>query len=181
VDSNDPQGYPPSNSHPKPEALLREVARLYLRAQFESSVCCRGITLTQCTVLTEVWRSGPLNLAALSKKLHLEKSWTSRAVSSLEQKNLLTKTGSSTDRRNVVIEPPPAGRRRCQQLNDALNAQAEGILARISEAERISVQRALRVLKNALIEELDGTECSSISCDTVKRRIICEQGRVVQR
>ena len=47
-------------------ALLREVARLHVQFQRTCVAECFGTTTTQCTVLTELGRSGPVTLATLS-------------------------------------------------------------------------------------------------------------------
>ncbi len=49
-------------------ALLREVARLYTRAQRVVADCCRT-TNTQCHLLTELARSGPLPLSELGTRM----------------------------------------------------------------------------------------------------------------
>jgi MFS family permease len=64
-------------------ALLREVARLHAHLQRTSVACCAGTTVTQCTVLTELGRSGQVPLAELSRRIGFDKSWTSRAVEHL--------------------------------------------------------------------------------------------------
>ena len=54
-------------------ALLREVARLYTRAQRVVADCCRT-TSTQCHLLTELARSGPLPLSDLGAHRSLDGS-----------------------------------------------------------------------------------------------------------
>ena len=106
-------------------ALLRDVARLHAHAQREQVACCNGTTATQCQILTEVGRHGPLTLAALGRRLSLDKGWLSRAVETLVQEGLLTKQAGDNDRRTIRIALSPAGERRYQHLNETLNAHAE--------------------------------------------------------
>ncbi len=60
----------------RPGALLREVTRMYTRAQRVVADCCRT-TNTQCHLLIELARSGPLSQADLGTRVLLEKSWVS--------------------------------------------------------------------------------------------------------
>ena len=133
--------------------LLREVARLHAQAQREQVACCNGTTSTQCLILTEVGRHGPLTLAGLGRRLSLDKGWLSRAVEALVQENLLTKAGGNTDRRTIRIALSPAGETRYQQLNETLNAHAEQVMARVPLAEREQVAHALVLLHQALQAE----------------------------
>lgn len=70
--------------------LLREVARLYTRAQRVVADCCQT-TSTQCHILTELGRSGPIPMSELGTRLLLEKSWISRAVETLVTLELVAK------------------------------------------------------------------------------------------
>ena len=50
--------------------LLREVAQLYIHLQRTTVACCNGTTVTQCALLTELGRSGPVlpeTLAVLTR------------------------------------------------------------------------------------------------------------------
>src|SRR6516165_655145 len=105
--------------------LLREVARLHVHSQREQVACCNGTTSTQCLILTEVGRYSPMTLAELGRRTSLDKGWLSRAVETLVQHGLLTKTLGEIDRRTIKIALSPAGETRYQQLNETLNAHAE--------------------------------------------------------
>ena len=133
--------------------LLREVARLHAHSQREQVACCNGTTSTQCLILTEVGRNGPLTLAHLGRRTSLDKGWLSRAVETLVQEGLLTKALGDADRRTIRIALSPAGQTRYQQLNETLNAHAQRVMARIPPAEREQVAHALARLYQALQAE----------------------------
>ena len=133
--------------------LLREIARMHLQLQRVSVACCGGTTTTQCFILSELGRNGPMTLAELGRRLDLEKSWLSRAVKSLVQKKLLVKKPSETDRRAIMISLSAAGERRYRELNDTLNEQAGRVMGRISRAERPGVVKAMQLLREALETE----------------------------
>jgi DNA-binding MarR family transcriptional regulator len=142
-------------------ALLREVLRLHLQAQRASVACCGGTTLTQCFILTELGRAGPVTLAELGRRLGLDKSWTSRAVDSMAKQGLLKKMPGKEDRRTILISLSPAGQRRYAELNQALDSQAERVLSRVPKGNQPGVSKALQLLREALQAEVASTSRKS--------------------
>jgi DNA-binding MarR family transcriptional regulator len=144
-------------------ALLREVARLHTHLQRANVACCAGTTVTQCTVLTELGRSGPVPLAELSRRIGFDKSWTSRAVEHLVQDGLIEKVPSQTDHRMVRLSLSAVGEQRVRDLNWTLNGLSERVLERVPAPEREGVQKALSLLLVALQAEV---EQPSLPADT---------------
>jgi len=131
-------------------SLLREVARLHLKLQRACVASCSDSSDTQCFILGEVYRSGPSTLADLVRRLSLDKSWVSRAVENLVQEGLLQKEPHDNDRRSVVVSLSRTGKRRYEQLDNALNAQADQLMNRLSEDQRAVVYESLQLLLDAL-------------------------------
>lgn len=139
-------------------ALLRRVAQMHTQMQREGlDGCCGGATATQCTILTELGRSGPVTLAELVRRLNLDKGWVSRAVEAMAQDGLLQKEPSPTDKRAVIISMTEPGSALCCDLSDTLDRQSDRVMGRIPPAERGNVFRALLLLEQALKEELEGS------------------------
>src|SRR5258708_35032450 len=82
-------------------ALLREVARLHTHLQRENVACCGGTTVTQCSGLTALGRSGPVPLAEPRRRVGIDKSLTSRAVEHLGQERLIQKVPHDSAHRMV--------------------------------------------------------------------------------
>jgi DNA-binding MarR family transcriptional regulator len=155
--------------HTSTGALLREVARFHTHLQRTNVACCDGTTVIQCMVLTELGRSGPVPLAALSRQIGFDKSWTSRAVEQLGQEGLIEKVQSETDRRMVRLSLTAAGERRVQDLNCVLGGLADHVMERIPISEQEGIQRALEWLLVALQAEVDHPYppvASTVSCTT---------------
>jgi len=131
--------------------LLREVARLHVQLQRSCVTYCGGTTTTQCTMLTELGRSGPVTLADLSHRVGFDKSWTSRAVEHLIHDGLVEKVASTHDRRTVQLSLSPAGEKRLNDLNDTLNALAEQTCDHIPGAQHEMVRASLELLQQALL------------------------------
>lgn len=134
-------------------ALLREVARLHVRAQREQVACC-GTTVAQCHVLTELGRHNPLAMTVLVRRLGLDKGWISRAVAALVEEGLLVRARDGADGRVVVVQLTRAGQKRVRELNRTLDRQAARVLGRISRSDRAQVHRALELVRRALRQEL---------------------------
>ena len=133
--------------------LLRDVARLHVRAQRAQVSCC-GTTVAQCHILTELGRAGPLPLTGLGRRLGLHKGWISRAVATLVADGLVERGGVDSDERVVVLSLSRAGERRVQALDKTLNRHAAKVLGRIAASEREQVHRALALVRTALREDL---------------------------
>jgi DNA-binding MarR family transcriptional regulator len=136
-------------------ALLREVSRLHTHLQRTNVACCAGTTVTQCTVLTELGRSGPVPLAALARRIGFDKSWTSRAVEHLVQDGLVEKVPSQADHRMVRLSLTAVGEQRVLGLNCTLNGLAEHLMERVPVPEHEGIQRALTLLLVALQAEVE--------------------------
>lgn len=136
---------------PTTGALLREVARLHTQLQRNCVASCGGTTTTQCTVLTELGRSGPVTLAELSRRIGFDKSWTSRAVENLVQEGLVEKVTNTQDRRTVRLSLTPLGQARLADLNQTLNALANRTFEYIPGEQHRSVRSALEFLQQALL------------------------------
>jgi DNA-binding MarR family transcriptional regulator len=139
--------------------LLREVARLYTRAQRVEADCCGGTSPTQCHLLTELGRSGAQPLTELGQRLLLEKSWTSRAVDGLVEAGLVSKRDNPADARSWIVALTPAGQRRVRELNHTLDGHADQLLDSLSERERESVHKSLLLLLKVLRADHSATCC----------------------
>ena len=138
--------------------LLREVARLYSRAQRVVADCC-NTTSTQCHILTELGRSGPLPMGELGTRLLLEKSWISRAVESLAELDLVSKQPNPADARSWIVTLTAAGKRRVKELNTTLDRHAEELLGSLGERERQQVNDALLTVLQLLRQDRIATCC----------------------
>jgi DNA-binding MarR family transcriptional regulator len=138
--------------------LLREVARMYTRAQRVVADCCR-ITNTQCHLLTELGGSGPLPLSELGSRVMLEKSWVSRAVDAMVERGLVTKEPNPLDARSWLVTLTDDGERTVHELNATLDQHAEQLLSSLSDKERTAVQNSLLILMKALREDTAANCC----------------------
>jgi DNA-binding MarR family transcriptional regulator len=148
-----------------PGETLREVARLYTRAQRTVADCCQTGS-TQCHLLVELGRSGPLPLSEIGARLSLEKSWVSRAVDGLVARGWATREPNPLDARSWLVTLTADGEDRVRELNATLDNHAARVLEQLDERERAGVEKSLRLLLKALREDVDIPSC----CPTPRRR-----------
>ncbi|MEO6564844.1 MAG: MarR family winged helix-turn-helix transcriptional regulator [Casimicrobiaceae bacterium] len=148
-------------------SLLREVTRLYARAQRMAADCC-GTTPTQCQVITELARTGPIPVGEVGKRLCLEKSWTGRAIDGLVTEGLVVRAPNPADSRSWLVSLTAAGKRRYRALNDQLEAHAERVISGLSAAERAAVNQSLGLLLRALRKDAGVTtpSCCAVLPDS---------------
>ena len=139
-------------------SLLREVARMYTRAQRVVADCCRT-TNTQCHLLSELGRSGPLPLSELGTRVSLEKSWVSRAVDAMVERGLVTKEPNPADARSWLVTLTAEGERTVKELDRTLDEHAGQLLGSLTARERADVERSLLLLMKALREDTAANCC----------------------
>jgi len=139
-------------------SLLREVARMYTRAQRVVADCCKT-TSTQCHLLGELGRAGPLPLSELGSRVFLEKSWVSRAVDAMVERGWVTKEPNPADARSWLVTLTAAGERTVDSLNRTLDEHAEKLLETLNERERAAVENSLLLLMKALREDAAAACC----------------------
>jgi DNA-binding MarR family transcriptional regulator len=149
--------HPPLKSQVSGE-VLREVARLYTRAQRVVADCCRTSS-TQCHLLVELGRAGPLPLSELGARLMLEKSWVSRAVDGLVERGWATKEPNPLDARSWLVTLTADGEDRVRELNATLDNHAARVLEQLDERDRATVEKSLLLLLKALREDIDIASC----------------------
>ena len=148
-----------------PAAMLREVARLHVRAQ-RTTLACEGASATTCTILTELGREASMTLAQLARRLRLDKSWTSRAIDQLVENGLVAKGAGDGDRRTIALSLTRAGRTEHRRIEGLLNEQVARVIARVPASQRVAVSRALLALHDAYLVELsdDGARTGGAEC-----------------
>jgi DNA-binding MarR family transcriptional regulator len=130
------------------EALHAAVAELVRVYQFRDRdrICCHDISVTQCHALETTAEHGPLRLSALAQRLFLDKSTTSRVVSSLKRKGYLQQQPDPSDARATVLSATRAGRTLCARINADLVNQQRQLLEDFDPAVRAGVIDVIRRL-----------------------------------
>jgi len=138
--------------------LLRTVARLHSELQLQSLACCDVQSSTQCQILTTLGREGDQTLAALTRRLNIDKGWLSRSTDELATQGLLEKAPHPSDRRALLLHLTPAGEQAYQALDAQLNTQSSRVLARLPAGQQEAALKLLEQLSAALQAELTSEE-----------------------
>ena len=133
------------------EALQDAVADLVRVYQFRDRdrICCHDVSVTQCYALETLVAHGPLRLGALTQRLFLDKSTTSRVVATLVRKGYVEQAPDATDGRATTLSATRRGRRLCARINADLVAQQRALLQDLDPAVRTGVVDVIRRLARA--------------------------------
>lgn len=138
---------------------LRTITRLFTELQQLNFACCDVNSVTQCGILTTLSREGGQTLVSLTRTLNLDKAWLSRTTDNMVEEGLLIKAPHPNDRRALLLQLTKAGEQAAQSLNSQLNGQAQRVLERLPQGDRVQTVRLLEALKDALQAELQQGQC----------------------
>ena len=94
----------------------------------------------------------PMRSGELGALVSLTRSGTSRAISRLVAKGFITKEGSSTDRRSVLVCITPEGRQAYEAANGVFaSAVRNGLLGAVEGDDRDTLLRILNVISDTLL------------------------------
>lgn len=88
------------------------------------------------TVLVALAEQGPASQADLGRALWMDRSDLHAVVSELEAGGLISRERDATDRRRNVVALTAAGRRRLAELDAAVVAAQDALLASLDRADR---------------------------------------------
>ena len=132
-------------------ALHEAVADLVRVYQFRDRdrICCHDVSVTQCYALETIVEHGPMRLSALADRLFLDKSTTSRVVSTLVRKGYVEQRADARDGRATTLSATRQGQRLCARITDDLVEQQKQLLQDLDPEVRAGVVQVLRWLARA--------------------------------
>jgi DNA-binding MarR family transcriptional regulator len=133
------------------DALMRFVRNFGLH-QPERTPCGQPLPVSEAHAMVELARDGSLRQVELARRLRLRKSTVSRLVTNLAGRGWLRRHAADDDGRGVLIELTEAGAVAAARQARARQARFAALLARVPDAERAAVTRALRMLAEAADE-----------------------------
>jgi DNA-binding MarR family transcriptional regulator len=135
----------------EPEESLAEAFRTVarqLRHQTQRTLAPWDITPSQARALGVLNRHGPMRIGALSEYLHIVPRSATELVDALEEARLVERRPDPDDRRATLVALSGRGEEVAAGIRAARAAEAEGFFARLDEADRASLARILRTLRN---------------------------------
>ena len=129
----------------------------------ERSIQDAGLSLTDFAALEALLHKGPLTITEIQSKVLLASGSMTAAVDRLEEKGLITRGSSATDRRAKVLHLTPAGRRIVETAFRSHAAELESAMAVLNPPEKRRLYALLKKL---------GLFAAGIRTDTGSRKEI---------
>jgi DNA-binding MarR family transcriptional regulator len=117
-----------------------------------------GLTLTQLSALTVIWREGPLTAGDLAAKEQVRPPSITRVLTGLEALNLVQRLENPRDGRQVLVQITPGGADRMTQFVRARERWLEQQLAALSQDERELLKVAAPLLDRLAAQQGVQTE-----------------------
>jgi DNA-binding MarR family transcriptional regulator len=106
-----------------------------------------GITPGQARALGVLKRHGGMRLNELSEHLRIVPRSTTEVIDALEEHGLVERTPDLLDRRATLVALTDEGARIGDAVRSARSAEAEAFFGRLSDADRATLARILRSLR----------------------------------
>jgi putative acetyltransferase len=123
--------------------LVRELG------MFAPQCCATPLTPVEAHLLIEL-ESGPLTNNQLAERLRVDKSNTSRPLSRLQDRELVTRQPHAVDGRSQELCLTPNGNRLLEELHQDLDRHSEQVLAQLSPQEQEQVRQGLELYLQAM-------------------------------
>ena len=119
-----------------------------LRHQTQRALAPWDVTPSQARALGVLTRHGPVRLGALSEHLRIAPRSATEVVDALEEAGLVERRPDPGDRRATLVALTDRGAQVAAGVRAARAAEAEEFFARLDDADRASLTRILRNLRN---------------------------------
>jgi DNA-binding MarR family transcriptional regulator len=130
------------------QSAVSELVRVY-QFRDRDRICCHDISVTQCYALEMLVEHGPMRLSGLVDRLFLDKSTTSRVVSTLVKKGYVEQRPDVADGRATALHVTASGRRLYRRITDDLIEQQQQLLEDLDPKVREAVVNVIRGLARA--------------------------------
>jgi DNA-binding MarR family transcriptional regulator len=124
---------------------MRQIAA----AVFAEEAAAYGVTAQQWTTLQGLGEFPSIEQNALCEVLDLDRATMATLLARLEEKGLVRRTTSTTDRRRKHVALTPRGRHTLDLMTPIVNRVQERILAPLSPTDRREFARMLSILVTA--------------------------------
>ncbi|GAA1213638.1 MarR family winged helix-turn-helix transcriptional regulator [Pseudonocardia alaniniphila] len=135
----------------EPEETLAEAFRgvaRQLRHQAQRALAPWDVSPSEARALGVLTRHGPVRLGTLSEHLRIAARSATEVVDALEKDGLVERRPDPCDRRATLVALTDRGAQVSAGVRAARAAEAEEFFARLDDADRASLTRILRSLRN---------------------------------
>jgi MarR family 2-MHQ and catechol resistance regulon transcriptional repressor len=130
------------------QAAVADLVRVY-QFRDRDRICCHDISVTQCYALETLVQYGHMRLSALAERLFLDKSTTSRVVSTLVRKKYVAQRADPNDGRATTLSATREGHRLYARITSDLVDQQKQLLQDLDPEVRAGAIELVRRLAHA--------------------------------
>jgi DNA-binding MarR family transcriptional regulator len=132
---------------------LHTLHKLSDRASAQAYEAQAGLSMSEGRCLAAIGAFAPLSVNDLARHANLDKGQASRAAQALVERGLVSKQGSGTDARAVVLALTRSGARAWGKVAAVITRRNEEIFGCLSDAQRAQLGRMLdRLLAQARLD-----------------------------
>ena len=117
-----------------------------LRREFGAALLEADVTPAQARALRIVMEHGSVRPSSLAEHLHIAARSATEVVDALEARGLVERGPDPDDRRATLVRPTEAARAELAEVDRVRREQSERFLAVLSERDRRTLDRILRIL-----------------------------------
>lgn len=134
--------------------LLQKTVRIFQMFEKEQ-IRVHGFTHSQCYILLEVFKHGPLTINEISGKMKLEISTITRIMDNLVRDQLMLRQRSMLDKRIVEAVLTVQGKQAAQKLQESITNYYQNIISNLPRGHVREVMSSVELLLSALEKAKD--------------------------
>ncbi len=134
-----------TTSAPKLWVIL---ARTYnaVAVYLESTIAAEGLGLSDFAALEVLLHKGPLTMSAIAEKVLLANASMTSAIDRLDERGLVRRVNSESDRRVRIVELTAQGRTFISAIYERHERELDALMGGLSQAERNQLRHLLKKL-----------------------------------
>ncbi|WP_460721839.1 MarR family winged helix-turn-helix transcriptional regulator [Microbacterium aureliae] len=149
-DSRSPAAVADDHAHLAPDASALRMAVFRFARRLRAERAVDGMSDGQFAVLAAIRLNGPHTLGELAERERVTAPSMNRTVNCLEESGYVSRTPDENDRRKVNIDLTPEGLGVVEETVRRRDAWVEGLLASLTEDERVTLSAAADILQRAV-------------------------------
>ncbi len=136
---------------------IRSFNRFYTKVLglLEKHILDSPYSLTEARILLEISKIRDCTANKLISKLDIDRGYMSRVLKSFERDGLVERSGSSGDRRIMLLKLTGKGRSILAELEERSGKQVESLIGHLTESEGQELAISMRNIKNSLLDGIN--------------------------
>jgi DNA-binding MarR family transcriptional regulator len=116
-------------------------------AYLDTTVGDLGLTQGEAHVLAQIGERGPVSISVLHHEFGHKRSTLTNILDRLEKRGLLRREMNRTDRRSILVELTPSGKRIASRLKAALERLEQALSGQVHQRDLAGLAAVVRALE----------------------------------